>query len=191
MTIPALIAPAGAPPAAPHGPALRLVAAAVAAGIAVLAGALAPGPAQAMTKTERTFDAWTVVCVENDGQAKRCSMIQSRVRAQDKRLALLWTISAGDDNALLQTLTVPVGISIKEGIRLFVGDGDPETLGYDICGPRVCIARAPFGSNLAQALKGASKASASYVLGSKQLMQVEFDLTGFGAAYDYLVSELS
>lgn len=189
MTIPALNPPAGAPSAARQGPALRPVVAAVAAGIALLAGALAP--AQATTKTERTFDAWTVVCIENDDAAKRCSMLQSRIRAQDKRLALLWTISAGDDNALVQSLTVPAGISIKEGIRLFVGDGDPETLGYDICGPRVCIARAPFGSDLAQSLKGASKASASYVLGSKQLMQVEFDLTGFAPAYDYLVAQLS
>jgi invasion protein IalB len=86
---------------------------------------------------------------------------------------------------------VPAGISIKEGIRLFVGDGDPQTLGYDVCGPRVCLARSPFDSALAETIKAASKASASYVLGSKQLMQVEFDLTGFAAAYDYFVSQLS
>jgi len=157
----------------------------------MLAGGLASSPGHAATKTEKTFDAWTVVCVENDEQAKRCSMLQSRIRAQDKKLALMWTISAGDNNELTQSLTVPAGISIKEGIRLFVGDGDPATFGYDVCGPRVCIARGPFGADLATALKAADKASASYVVGSKQLMQVEFDMTGFGAAYDYLVSQLS
>jgi invasion protein IalB len=169
----------------------RTLATALVACLATLAGPLAPSPASATTKTEKTFDAWTVVCIEENDQAKRCSMMQSRIRAQDKRLALLWTISAGDDNALTQSLAVPAGISIKEGIRLFVGDGDPETLGYDVCGPRVCIARSPFAADLAQAIKGANKASASYVLGSKQLMQVEFDLTGFGDAYDYLVAQLS
>lgn len=172
-------------------PALRRIAAGLAACLAVVAAAIGPSPASAATKTEKSFDAWTVVCVENDDQAKRCSMTQSRIRAQDKKFALLWTISAGDDNQLTQTLAVPAGISIKEGIRLFVGDGDPQTLGYDVCGPRVCLARSPFDSALAETIKAASKASASYVLGSKQLMQVEFDLTGFAAAYDYFVSQLS
>ena len=156
----------------------------------LLAHALVPS-AEAATRTEKTFDAWTVICVEGDDQAKRCSLMQSRVRAQDKRLALLWTISARADNELGQALTVPVGISIKEGIRVFIGDGDPQIFGYDVCGPRVCIARGDFTPDLALALKGASKASASYVLGSKQLMQVEFDLTGFSEAYDYFVAQLS
>lgn len=171
--------------------ALRRMAAGIVGCLAVVAAPLGAPPASAATKTEKTFDAWTVVCVESDDQAKRCSMTQSRIRTQDKRLALLWTIAAGDDNQLTQTLAVPAGISIKEGIRLFVGDGDPQTLGYDVCGPRVCLARAPFDASFAETIKGASKASASYVLGSKQLMQVEFDLTGFAAAYDYLVSQLS
>ena len=159
-------------------------------GLALVASGLA-APADAATKTEKTFNAWTVVCVEDDQQAKRCSMIQSRIRPQNKRLALMWSISAGDDNRLTQSLTVPAGISIKEGIRLFIGEGDPATLGYDVCGPRVCIARADFDSSLADAVKGASKASASYVLGNKQLMQVNLDLNGFSEAYDYLVAQLS
>ncbi len=155
----------------------------------LLAYAVAPS-AEAATRTEKTFDAWTVICVEGDDQAKRCSLMQSRVRAQDKKLALLWTISARGEE-LGQALTVPVGISIKEGIRMFIGDGDPQIFGYDVCGPRVCIARGDFSPDLALALKGASKVSASYVLGSKQLMQVEFDLSGFSEAYDYFVGQLS
>ena len=161
-----------------------------AVGIAALTGVFT-APAAAATKTEKTFDSWTVVCIENDDQVKRCSMIQSRIRAQDKRLVLMWSISADDDNRLTQSLTVPVGISIKEGIRLFIGEGDPETLGYDVCGPRVCIARADFDARLADATKAATKASASYVLGNRQLMQVNLDLNGFSAAYDYLVAQLS
>ena len=188
LTIPAQIEPAATRLQRTSG---RVVAAVAAAGIAIVAGIFASSPGHAATKTEKTFDAWTVVCVEDDAQAKRCSMLQSRIRAQDKKLALLWTISAGDNNELTQSLTVPAGISIKEGIRLFIGDGDPATFGYDVCGPRVCIARGPFGADLAEALKAADKASASYVVGSKQLMQVQFDLTGFGAAYDFLVSQLS
>ncbi|SDB40588.1 invasion associated locus B family protein [Bauldia litoralis] len=152
---------------------------------------LVDSPAAAATKTEKTFDSWTVVCLENDDQQKRCSMLQSRIRAQDKRMVLVWSITADDNNEITQSLTVPVGVSIKEGIRLFLGDGDPITLGYDVCGPRICLARTPLDTALVATVKSSGKASASYVLVNKQLMQVELDLTGFDTAYDYLVEQLS
>lgn len=160
-------------------------------GTLLVAAGIAPPPAYAVTRTEKTFNAWTVVCIEDDNQAKRCSMLQSRVRTQDKQLVILWSISTGETDQLDQSLTVPVGISIKEGVRLFVDDRDPATLGYDFCGPRVCIAQSVFSPEMAQSVKQAKKASASYVLGTKQLMQVDFDLDGFGEAYDYLVEQIS
>ena len=169
----------------------RLASAALITG--VIAGAAAP-PALAMTRTEKTFDSWTVVCVENDDNTKHCSMLQSRLREQNKGLLLLWSIAANDakdSKDLMQGVTVPAGVSIKEGIRLFIGDGDPLTLGYDLCGPRVCIARAPFTPELVATIKSSKKASASYVQASKQLVQVDLDLTGFSDAYDYLVAQLS
>ena len=48
----------------------RYLAALAAAGLALLAAGFA-APAQAATKTEKTFQSWTVVCIENDQQAKR------------------------------------------------------------------------------------------------------------------------
>lgn len=147
--------------------------------------------AAAATKTEKTFDSWAVICVEDDEGLKRCSMLQQRIRAQDKRMVMLWSISANEDNELFQSLTVPAGVSIKEGIRLFIGDEDPLTLSYDFCGPRVCMGRVPLTPDLVAKMKGSVKGSASYVQGTKQLMQVNLDLNGFTAAYDYLVEQLS
>ncbi|WP_421726223.1 invasion associated locus B family protein [Bauldia sp.] len=149
------------------------------------------GPAEAVTRTERTFDGWTVSCVDDDEQQKRCTMYQSQVRAQDRQLVLAWAISRNQDNELVQTVTVPSGVSIKEGIRLFIGDADPVTLGYDICGPRVCFARVPLTDDLVVAVRSSSRVSASYVRGNKQLMQLDLDVDGFADAYDYFVSELS
>lgn len=145
----------------------------------------------AATKTERTFSGWTVICVEDDNSAKRCSMIQSRVRAQDRRTVLIWAVSANENNELTQTVTVPVGVSIKEGLRLFVGNSDPLTIGYDVCGPRICLGSVPFTPEFVATIKSSDKASASYVQANKQLMQVDLDLAGFGEAYDYLVEQLS
>jgi invasion protein IalB len=86
---------------------------------------------------------------------------------------------------------VPAGVSVKEGVRLFIGDAEPLTLAYDICGPRVCVAKTALDDKLVGALKAAQKASASYVQMSKQLLQVQLELTGFSDAYDYFLKQLS
>ena len=161
---------------------------------AMIAGVVAP-PAHAMTRTEKTFNSWTVVCVENENQPKQCSMLQTVQRQQPNQgFLLIWSISTGQGDGnkeLTEAVTVPANVSIKEGIRLFIGDGDPVTLGYDLCGPRVCIARTPFTPETVATIKGSKKASASYVQASKQLVQVDLDLTAFSDAYDYLVQQLS
>jgi invasion protein IalB len=54
-----------------------------------------------------------------------------------------------------------------------------------------CLATAPFDAKEASAVKASKKASASYVRGSKQLVQVPLDLTGFGEAYDFIVQQVS
>lgn len=171
---------------------LRRISLAVTVVAAGFAFAATSSPANAVTKTERTFKGWTVSCVEDDAQQqKRCTMQQSLIRSQDRQLVFSWTIGRDQDGQLMQTVTVPTGVSIKEGVRLFVGDADPQTLGYGICGPRFCFAQVPLTEDLIGTARNSTKASASYVRLNKQLMQVDLDLDGFTAAYDYFIGELS
>ena len=53
--------------------------------LGIVLGGLVPSPVAAMTRTEKTFGSWDVVCVQNDDDSKRCSMIQSRVTADKKQ----------------------------------------------------------------------------------------------------------
>src|SRR4051812_28012229 len=87
-------------------------------------------PASAASRTEKTFGSWVVVCTEADNQPKRCSMIQRRIRADTKKLIMVWSISSDKDNQLIQSLVVPAGVSIKEGVRVFLGDAEPITIAY-------------------------------------------------------------
>lgn len=150
--------------------------------------------APAATKTEKTFGTWSVVCVEPDKQPKSCSMIQSHVQAnaqtQKKRMVLRWAIS-NSKTEQKQTVIVPAGVSVTEGVRLFLGNSQPIVLAYGFCGPRVCIASAPIDAKTIAGMKGDKKASASYVLPSKKLVQIQLDLNGFAEAYDFLVAQLS
>lgn len=170
---------------------LQLAGAVVA--VATMTGATMP-PALALTRTEQTFTHWTVICVSDENTPKRCSMVQTLQRQQNQGFVLVWSISSGTgDNAknFQEAVTVPAGVSIKEGVRLFIGDGDPLTIGYDVCGPRICLARMDLTNDMINAMKSAKKASASYVQASKQLVQVDLDLTGFTDAYNYLVKQMS
>jgi invasion protein IalB len=149
--------------------------------------------ASTATRTEKTFGSWTVVCTE-DGKTKRCTMGQSRaqVEGNKKAVVLVWSISSSHAGDVTQSVLVPAGISVKEGVRVFIGDGDPITIPYDACGPRVCIASAPLDQKQIATIKLAKKASASYVRGgTKQLLQVDLDLGGFADAYEFLAQQMS
>jgi len=161
----------------------------LAAGLA----ALAPTPAAASTRTEKSFGSWDVVCVQQDDNTpKHCTLLQSRVTADNNRLVMIWSINSGEkkEKELTQAVTVPAGVSVKEGVRLFIGDAEPLTMPYDVCGVRVCIATAPLDEKLVGIIKASQKASASYVQMSKQLLQVNLELSGFTEAYDYFIKQL-
>jgi invasion protein IalB len=162
--------------------------------VLLLAGlaASAAVPAAAASRTEKSFGSWDVVCVQQDDSSpKRCTLLQSRVTSDNTKLVLIWSINAGDKKSLTQAVTVPAGISVKEGVRLFIGDAEPVTMPYDVCGPRVCIATGPLDEKFVAIIKSSQKGSASYVQMSKQLLQVNLELTGFADAYDYFLKQLS
>jgi invasion protein IalB len=152
-------------------------------------------PASAATRTEKAFGKWAVICEQPDNEGKSCSMVQSHVQAgqnaRDRRLVLRWAISINKNKELTQALVTPTGVSIKEGVRLFIDDATPSVIEYSFCGPRVCIANAPIDAKLAASIKASKKASANYVRGSKKLQQVELSLDGFAQAYDFMMQQLS
>ena len=163
----------------------------VAAGLAAGITALTAPPAGAATRTEKTFGSWDVVCVQQDDNAPEALHAPPVARQSDNKVVLIWSISSGNKNELTQAVTVPAGVSVKEGVRLFIGDAEPLTMAYDICGARVCIAKAPLDDKLVGIMKASQKASASYVQMSKQLLQVNLELTGFADAYDFFLKQLA
>jgi invasion protein IalB len=152
-------------------------------------------PAGAETKTEKSFGGWTVTCTEPDNGPKSCSMVQSLAtvdkQTNSKRIVMKWAISNNKSHEQTQSVAVPTGVSIKEGVRLFLGEAEPIVIAYSFCGPKQCFGSSPLDAKFIAAIKASKKASASYVLGSKQLVQVPLDLSGFAEAYEYLVQQLA
>lgn len=147
-------------------------------------------PAAAVTRVQKTFGKWVVTCVDNDNNARTCSMSQSQAAAgATQGTALVLTVRGSKDKPTLVAV-VPTGVSVQDGVTLNPGgDVQPMALPYTFCGPRVCVSSSPLDGKLLTALKAGQKLLANYVLGNKKLVQVNVDLAGFGDAYAYLASQ--
>lgn len=144
----------------------------------------------APTKVEKAFGAWTVSCVE-DNNVKRCSMSQSRSSGQQKkRVVFMWSVGQNASKELVNSIVVPAGVSVKEGIRVSVGNNPPKTVPYEICGPRVCAANFPLDAGMLQAMNSSPQATSNYVHASRKLVQVQLDLKDFPKAYEYFKSQV-
>src|SRR5262249_9739471 len=119
--------------------------------------AILPSLATAETKTEKTFGGWTVTCVESDKGGKNCSMIQSLAavdkQTNRKRIVMRWAISNSKSHEQTQAVAVPTGVSIKEGIRLYLGEAEPIVIAYTFCGPRVCVGSSPLDAKFIASIK--------------------------------------
>ena len=153
--------------------------------------ALASTPASSATKTEQTFGAWKVTCVQDAGQPKRCQMAQPRTAGPKKQVVFLWSVSTNASKQLMNNIMVPPGVSIKEGVRVSVGTKPPTTVPYDICAARGCLATFPMDAATLQAMSTSPMANSNYVQASRKLMQVQVDLKDFAKAYEYFKTQLT
>lgn len=144
----------------------------------------------ASTKTEQTFGAWTVTCVEDNG-TKRCGMSQPRTAGPKKQVIFVWSVATNASKQLMNSLVVPASISVKDGIRVSVGSKPPVTVPYDVCVQGRCIATFPMDAATLQAMSTSPAANSNYVLASRKLMQVQVDLKDFPKAYEYFKSQLT
>jgi len=147
-----------------------------------------PANAQASSRTEKTFGGWIATCLENNA-GKRCSMTHQLVSNQTRRPVFTLTISAARGAEQNITISIPTGVSLRDGITLGVGDQSPAPLQFSVCGPRACMATGPLDAKLLGDLRAQPKALANYVRANKQLVQVDVDLAGFADAYAYISGE--
>jgi invasion protein IalB len=158
---------------------------------AALAAALATASALAATKTEQTFGAWKVTCMQDTGQPKRCAMQQPRVAGEKKQVVFAWTVHTNASRELMNSIQVPAAVSIKEGVRVSIGNKPAVTVPYDVCASGRCVASFNMDGAMLQAMSSSQTANANYVMFNRKLQQVQVDLKDFAKAYDYFKGQLT
>ena len=154
--------------------------------------ALACQPASAATKTEQTFGAWNVTCVQDVNQPKQCQMAQPRTAGPKKQVVFVWVVRTNASKQLMNSVQMPgAAVSIKEGVRVSVGSKPPATVPYDICSPRGCAATFPMDAATLQSMSSSPTATANYVMANRKLQQVQVDLKDFAKGYEYFKGQLT
>jgi invasion protein IalB len=145
----------------------------------------------AATKTQKTFDGWQVECNENDQGDKSCAVFIAFIENKSKAVVLGWTI--GRDNKseasklVVRTLT---GVDVSAGIAVQFGTSKPVNIPYKSCMPQYCAAEVPFSDAWLKAMNASPKFTVTYKAANGKDIKQEVDLSSFGAAYNFYVSQL-
>lgn len=148
------------------------------------------GDMGAQTRTERFFDDWKVLCVENADGDKQCSMNQTLVQTNPRREVFRWTILVDQQKQLTNVLSAPLGVALKPGLELTLGESEPISVPYEVCGRRWCQARLPMSDDIWSRMASGEAVNAVYVNRRGQRLRLEPTVRGFREAIDYLQSQI-
>lgn len=148
------------------------------------------GSAQAQTRTERAFDDWKVVCVETEEGSKRCSMSQALVQRNSRREIFRWLVAVDRQGEMVNVLSAPLGVSLRPGVELLLGDAEPVAVPFELCGRRWCQARLPMSPQISDPMATGMPVQVTYVNPRGQQIRMEVTVRGYHDAFSYLQSEL-
>lgn len=148
---------------------------------AVLIAAFAAATASAQ---ERSGDAWRVEC-NGDGKTLECSAVQQLVTREDRKVVAV--IAARMDPATkapVLAMQLPLGISVSDPVLLKINGNPDEKLSIQTCANNGCYASVPLKEALMNALRTGTTLKISFQNNSKQTLNIDVPLLGFGLAFD-------
>ena len=160
-----------------------IVIAAVFLATATTASLCVTKPAAAQSKAQN----WSVSCVSRSRiAAAECSLEQRvLIRETGQTLGrLLIKIGATDAGPGALLLQIPLGVSIRAGVKIKVDDTEIETLDIQTCDAGGCYAGGPMSEKLLRAAKSGKLLNAEFSDAQQRAISVNFVLDGFSAAYD-------
>ncbi|HVW72076.1 MAG TPA: invasion associated locus B family protein [Rhizomicrobium sp.] len=163
---------------------------------AVFAVALSAGQAAAQAQAgkpeQKQFDDWQVRCFPVQSPSP-CDMFQELLNQQRNQRILAMSIAyvPSMDRYALQ-VTVPLGISIPNGLTIQTDSFTSPTLKYRRCDREGCYVETGVDKSLIEGIAKSSpdgKAKVNIVVDNGKKYGLTFFLKGFAAAHDDMVSE--
>ena len=126
---------------------------------------------------------WTRQCQGPAGTPQEQCFVQQNVTVGRETVMVASFGTPGPDHAPRGTLTIPLNTTLSSGVSIRV-DGDPETiLRLDHCGRQGCRTTFEISGALLESLQSGKALHTTWQGIDGKAVQLQFDLTGFKAAW--------
>lgn len=154
-----------------------------------------PLQAQATTRIQKTFDKWTVACVEPEESKNRCNLAQSftgKVQKTGKNVFIFsWTLTRDPEGSEKAVLRAPLGVDLGNGINVQFPGIERVRTDFFVCNRRGCFAEIPMDKAWERELSRKETLKIAYKLRNGREVEVDLDLKGYGDAYGFFNAQLN
>ncbi len=136
------------------------------------------------------FKDWSARCETPKGlDREQCYIFQRLVTKKDEKLlpvlhVLVGYITADGNPGLFAT--VPLGVSLPQGLQIKVDKYEPVAFGYSHCNNQGCLGALALSDDLIAKMKAGRQAIITFHAGSQQPVSVGVSLRGFTAGFNAL-----
>ncbi len=159
----------------------RVLPAAAAASIVLIAAASQSAPAQA---PEASAAAWRVEC-SGDGKVLECRALQQVFHRETRQLLLSVAVRpAADGKSGAMLVTLPLGLNVSEPVQVKVDNGAPEKQAIQTCTNVGCFVAMTLSDKLVAAMRTGTDQKITVQDANKKPVEMSLPLLGFALAFD-------
>lgn len=141
-------------------------------------------PAQPEKAAANRFKEWELQCIELDKQPVRCQISSSTLSADGKQVILVMSLAyRPDGKSVAMQMAVPLGIALKDGVKLKVKDGYGATMPVSRCTPQGCLVEGPVERALIDSMEAKAEATVTVATPEGKAIPIALSLSGFADAH--------
>ncbi|MDH3317157.1 MAG: invasion associated locus B family protein [Gammaproteobacteria bacterium] len=156
----------------------------------ILSTAVIALPAASALEEGQKFKDWSARCETPKGaEQQSCYIFQRLVTRKDDTYlpvlhVLVGYITADGKPGLFAT--VPLGVSLRQGLKLSVDSAEPVSFGYSHCNNQGCLGALALSDELIARMRAGKQALITFHSGAQQPVTISVSLQGFTAGFNAL-----
>lgn len=125
------------------------------------------------------FGDWALVCEKAESKAQACSLVQSLVERESKKLVFRLTLNYGPKGKLVMAVGAPIGILLPRGLEVSLDGQKIYRLPFQTCGRQACRALLVIADDAREELLKAKSGTIAVYSLSGQALRAQASLAGF------------
>lgn len=144
-------------------------------------------PSKAEAAAEQ-FKQWALQCVELGKEPARCQISGSTLSGDGKQVILVMSLAfRPDGKTVAMQMAVPLGVALKDGVKINVAGGYEAAMALSRCTPQGCLVEGAVEPALVEAMKAKAAATVTVATPEGKAIPITLSLSGFSDAYTALL----